>query len=235
MRAHLIPDRRTDLPAIGRPQGIAVARDALSRGFNEVNFDYIRFPSDGDLKDMVFPRWRGQGPRREVLARFFAYLRDRMGDAVISADLFGLSTVTRDDLGIGQVIEDAFPHFDYVCPMVYPSHFAHGFNGRANPAEHPYEVIFRSMAAAGRRLEAADESGETGTKLRPWLQDFDLGARYTPAMVEAQVQATRDALGERYAGYVLWDPKNRYRGLSGQLAARELARIDAGGMAPVED
>jgi hypothetical protein len=195
---------------------IAIARDALSRGFNEVNFDYIRFPSDGNLRDMVFPKWQRKGSRRKVMARFFAYLREQMAESVISADVFGLSTINRDDLGIGQIIEDVFPHFDYVCPMVYPSHFAKGFDGKANPAQHPYEVVFRSMKAAGKRLAIASPRAERRARLRPWLQDFDLGATYTPEMLEAQVRATREALGEDYAGYILWDPKNQYRGLSGR-------------------
>ena len=195
----------------------AIAEDALRRGFDEINFDYIRFPSDGALADMVFPVWRQSRPRREVLREFFAWLRTRLGEAVISADLFGLSTVNRDDLGIGQVIEDALPYFDYVCPMVYPSHYAPGFIGKQNPAEYPYEVVFYSMKTAADR---AAELGEAArAKLRPWLQDFDLGADYTPEMVFEQIQAARDALGEDYVGFVVWNPKNVY-----QVEALEMAR-----------
>jgi len=195
----------------------AIAEDALRRGFDEINFDYIRFPSDGALADMVFPVWRQSRPRREVLREFFAWLRTRLGAAVISADLFGLSTVNRDDLGIGQVIEDALPYFDYVCPMVYPSHYAPGFIGKQNPAEYPYEVVFYSMKTAADRLSALGDGARA--KLRPWLQDFDLGADYTPEMVMAQVQAARDALGEDYVGFIVWNPRNVY-----QTEALELAR-----------
>lgn len=203
---------------------IAIAWDALARGFDEINFDYIRFPSDGDLRDMRFPVWDGETPRHEVIRQFFGYLRKRMGPAVISADLFGLSTVNRDDLGVGQVLEDALPYFDYVCPMVYPSHYAPGFIGKQNPAEYPYEVVFYSMKSAQYRLAASRGHGSPEAKLRPWLQDFHLGAHYTPAMVEAQIRATRDALANGFTGFALWNPRNVY-----QFEALEKIEAAAGG------
>ncbi|MDO8515926.1 MAG: putative glycoside hydrolase, partial [bacterium] len=103
---------------------VAVSKDALARGFDEVNFDYIRFASDGDLGGIKYPFWDKKTSRHKVIAQFFNYLRARLGDARISADLFGLATINRDDLGIGQVIEDAYAAFDDVAPMTYPSHYA---------------------------------------------------------------------------------------------------------------
>jgi hypothetical protein len=197
----------------------AIAKDALGRGFDEVNFDYVRFPSDGDMKDMAYTSWDGQTPKHAVIADFFAYLRRELGPARLSADLFGLATVNSDDLGIGQVIEDAYADFDYVCPMVYPSHFARQFLGFANPAEHPYDVIHYSMQKAVERLAALYAPPVApatvrrplkDVKLRPWLQDFSLGARYDAGMVKAEIQAVRDALGDRYAGYMLWSSSNVY-------------------------
>jgi len=197
----------------------AIASDALGHGFDEINFDYVRFPSDGDLKDMYFPAWDGKTPKHKVISRFFGYLRKNLDGVPISADLFGLATVDEGDMGIGQVIEDGYADFDYVCPMVYPSHFARKFLGFANPAEHPYEVVKHSMQQAAGRLSQFNQPppGVSGTaraaskvKLRPWLQDFNLGAKYTTEMVEAQIQAVHDALGDRYAGYLLWSPSNIY-------------------------
>jgi hypothetical protein len=189
---------------------IAIAREADNLGFDEVNFDYVRFPSDGKLGDMYFPAWKGMKPRQEVLKEFFAYLRDRMQGKTISADLFGLATVTRDDLGIGQVIEDAYRYFDYVCPMVYPSHYAPGFLGKKNPADFPFEVVNYSMKAAQDRLRAIEDGGKVDVRLRPWLQDFDLGADYDAKMVKAQINAAKDALGEGYYGFILWNPSSKY-------------------------
>jgi hypothetical protein len=198
----------------------SIARDALGHGADELNFDYVRFPSDGDLDDMYFPNWDGKTPKHEVIRQFFSYLRKQLEGARISADLFGLSTVNQDDLGIGQVIEDAYGTFDYVCPMVYPSHYARKFLGFPNPAQHPYEVVNYSMKEARSRLEdfsrskqAAAGKLEPGVKaaaLRPWIQDFDLGAKYDAAMLKAQIKAVEDALGDRFAGYMVWAPTNIY-------------------------
>lgn len=179
---------------------ISIAKDALEKGFDEVNFDYIRFPSDGDLNDMDL----SVASDREVIKSFFKYLREEIPDDNISADLFGLSTVNKDDLGIGQIIEDAYEYFDFVCPMVYPSHYTSGFIGFENPAEHPFEVVAYSMAKAKLRL------GDFKTKLRPWLQDFNLGADYDTEKVYLQIKAVKDILGGDYHGYMLWSPENWY-------------------------
>ncbi len=189
---------------------IAIAKDAVRRGFDEINFDYIRFPSDGNLQDMHFPCWDGTRPRNEVIGEFFAYLRRNLLQVKISADLFGLATVKNDDLGIGQIIEDAYRHFDYVCPMVYPSHFAVGFLGERNPAKTPFRVVHYSMKSAHQRLQALPGKIQDRVKLRPWLQDFDLGADYDADMVRAQIEAVCQALGEQYIGFMLWNPLNRY-------------------------
>ena len=179
---------------------ISIAKDALEKGFDEVNLDYIRYPSDGDLNDMDL----NVPSESEVIKSFFKYLREEIPDDNISADLFGLSTVNKDDLGIGQIIEDAYEYFDFVCPMVYPSHYAPGFIGFDNPAEHPFEVVAYSMAKAKLRL------GDYKAKLRPWLQDFNLGAEYDTDKVYSQIKAVKDILGDKYAGYMLWSPDNWY-------------------------
>ncbi len=177
-----------------------IAQRSLDYGFHEVNFDYIRFPSDGDLSSAVYPFWDGKS-RREVIKSFYAYLRSNV-DGKISASLFGLTTVARNDLGIGQVLEDALPYFDYISPMVYPSHYASGFLGKENPALYPYEVVYYSLARARER--------GNGAKIRPWLQDFNMGAVYGKEEVYLQIKAVRDALGEDYEGYLLWNSINMY-------------------------
>ncbi len=191
---------------------IAVAKDASNRGFDELNFDYIRFASDGDLKDMIFPFWQKTPSeaetKRAVIRNFFKYLREQLPDIKISADLFGLVTVQKDDLGIGQIIEDAYAYFDYVSPMVYPSHYTNGFLNYKNPAQYPYEVVKYSMEKALNRITTS-----TSSKLRPWLQDFDLGAEYDAKMVKKQIQAIYDAASstpELTNGWMLWNPANVY-------------------------
>ncbi len=190
---------------------IAIAKDASSRGFDEINFDYIRFPSDGNLDAMSFPVYNIDTQfKKDIIKLFFGYLRSNTEGITISADLFGLSTINNDDLGIGQVIEDAYMNFDYVSPMAYPSHYAQGFNGYANPAAYPYEVVNYSMEKAQNRLDALASTTQSDSlaELRPWLQDFDLGADYTAAMVRKQIQATYDAGVD--SGWMLWDPRNNY-------------------------
>ncbi len=204
---------------------IAIAKDAASRGFDELNFDYIRFASDGNLSDMAYPFYTGTMEKHKIIAEFFRHLRSELQGVKISADLFGLSTVNHDDLGIGQVIEDAYQYFDYVSPMVYPSHYANGFLGFQIPAAHPYDVVRYSMDSALRRLKNYESgvmnygSSTTSTisnsefivhnsKLRPWLQDFNLGATYDTEKVRAQIKAVEDA--GLHDGWMLWNPSNVY-------------------------
>ena len=183
----------------------AIAEESYSIGVDEINFDYIRFPSDGDMSDAQFAVPQGETKAR-VITRFFKYLHDTLAPKGIptSADLFGQTTVNRDDMGIGQVLENALPYFDYVAPMTYPSHFIHGFMGYENPAAKPYEIILGTMTSAVERAAAASTSL---SKIRPWLQAFDLGATYTPAMVRAQMEAVYDS---GLTSWMLWDPANRY-------------------------
>ncbi|MFH1657141.1 MAG: putative glycoside hydrolase [bacterium] len=187
---------------------IAIAQDAARHGFDEINFDYVRFPSDGDLKDMVFPFYDEETLMRTALSDFFAYLRQGLPDIKTSVDLFGLVTVRSDDMGIGQVLEDTFPYFNFICPMVYPSHYDDWFLGYPNPAEYPYEVVKYSMENALKRweLSTTTDKGE----LRPWLQDFDMGADYDAAMVRKEIKAVADVMGDNYKGFMLWSPTNFY-------------------------
>jgi len=187
-------------------------------GFDEINFDYIRFPSDGNMNDIYFP-WSNDilmanatntvSGKSIVLKSFFEYLHDNLNDKgiKISADLFGMTTTNSDDLNIGQVLEDALANFDYVCPMVYPSHYPVNFLGYKSVTEvnaHPYEIVKYSMDFAVKRAVAL---GVSQLKLRPWLQDNDYPVPYTPAMVQTQIQATYDS---GLTSWMLWDAANTY-------------------------
>jgi hypothetical protein len=185
---------------------IEIIKEALGYGFDEVNIDYIRFPSDGVLSDMEFPFWDREGEKRLAIKSFYEYLRSELPEAIISADLFGLTTVSYGDLGIGQVIEDACPYFDYISPMIYPSHYASGFMGYNNPAEYPYEVVRNSSEQGLLRIKNHD----CESKFRPWLQSFSLGAIYDEKTIQRQIDGLKDALGDDYAGYMLWNAKNIY-------------------------
>jgi len=197
---------------------IALAKDAFAKGFDEVNFDYVRFPSDGDLTVMSYPSYNSATrTKSETIRDFFVYLRTSLKDEKISVDLFGLTVLASDDLGIGQVIEDTFGNVDYVCPMIYPSHFAPGFMGYKNPASYPYEVIKHSMEEADKKLAAWKIANPDipAAKIRPWLQDFNMGADYGVPEVKGQIKAVIETAD---SGWMMWSPRNVYT--SGALNKR---------------
>jgi hypothetical protein len=208
---------------------IQIAKYSYELGFDEINFDYIRFPSDGDMKDIYYPKSEGM-VKAEVIKSFFEYLDKNLRVAapgiVTSADIFGMTTTNTDDLNIGQILEYTLPNFDYVAPMVYPSHFPATWNGLKNPAANPYEVIHYSMGKATERAKTASQDIK---KLRPWLQDFDLGATYTKEMVRGQIKAVYDV---GLTSWMLWDPGNTYT-----VAAleSELTQNTAGGVQALAD
>jgi hypothetical protein len=192
---------------------ISIAKEAHDIGFDEINFDYIRYPSDGNMQNISYPESKDM-PKSEVIKQFFSYLHDHLQGTglVISADLFGLTTSAKDDMGIGQILENALPYFDFIDPMVYPSHFASGFQGFSDPEAHPYEVVQYSMQSAIERVEfLASTTGQNKevykNKLRPWLQDFGLRQDYGPTEVRAEIKATYDV---GLSSWLLWSASNKY-------------------------
>jgi hypothetical protein len=184
---------------------VELAKEAIKIGFDEINFDYIRFPSDGDISQIIYPAWSEEVPKPEIIRSFFQYINEQLKPIGIflSVDLFGLTLWHEDnfDMNIGQILEYALPYFDFICPMVYPSHYPPDFEGYKNPAAHPYEIIEANLAKGKERMTGVK------AKLRPWLQDFDLGAIYNKRMIELQKQAVYDT--DSY-GWLLWNPASRY-------------------------
>lgn len=184
---------------------IDLAKESYTLGFDEINFDYIRFPSDGNMDDIYYPFSNGK-VKSEVIKEFFSYLKENLKvvGMPISADVFGMTTTNYNDLNIGQILEHALENFDYIAPMVYPSHYPPGFLNFPNPAEKPYEVIKYSMDIAFTRAVIASSSPN---KLRPWLQDFNLGSNYDAEKIRMQIQATYDS---GLNSWMLWNASNRY-------------------------
>lgn len=186
---------------------VAIAHEAYAEGFDEINFDYIRYPSDGNIKDINYHLATG-ATRSDNLKAFFEYLSTEVkknDNIITSADLFGLTTESTDDMGIGQVWEKALPYFDYLAPMVYPSHYPSGQDGFKNPADHPYEIINKALSGAVKKTNAV--AGQDIHKIRPWLQDFNLGATYTGDMIRSEMKAVYD---NGLDSWMLWDPRNKY-------------------------
>ncbi|GAB4245965.1 MAG: putative glycoside hydrolase [Thermoleophilia bacterium] len=181
---------------------VDVAEDAADRGFREIQFDYVRFPSDGKISEAVYPG--ADGPMEDAIAGFLAYARGRLEKrgVWVSADVFGLTVYVKDDLGIGQKIEKVARNVDIVSPMIYPSHYEAGSYGQKNPNARPYEIITAAVRDSGRRLAG------TGAMLRPWLQDFSLGGiTYGVNEVRAQIKAVEE---QGYKEWLLWDPGVTY-------------------------
>jgi len=184
---------------------LAIAKEAVEFGFDEINFDYIRYPSDGPIANLNYNLPEGK-TRADVLKDFYIYVSKELKDKTIfSIDQFGLvldNTQDSYDLGIGQVLADAVYYIDYISPMTYPSHYSAGYLGFENPADHPGAVISYGLKVS------ADIMADKKAKLRPWLQAFNLGAIYDRAKIRAQIEAVESATTT--AGWLLWNARNYY-------------------------
>jgi hypothetical protein len=184
---------------------VAVAREAAQLGFREIQFDYVRFPDSGNLAAAVYPAADGT-PFNEVIPAFLRYARASLAEygVEVSVDAFGMVATDPGGMGIGQQLEAiAAAKVDYICPMVYPSHYAPGNLGLTDPDAAPYETVYRSLTEAQRRLLRAGLE----TALRPWLQAFTMRHPYGAAEIRAQINAARDLGIEEF---MLWNAGNYY-------------------------
>jgi hypothetical protein len=183
-----------------------IGDEAIGLGFAEVQFDYVRFPDEPRLiREAVFPLAQGR-VRARVIREQLGYLHGRLKSRKVpmAIDVFGLTATDSTDMGIGQRWEQFVDQADVVLPMTYPSHYAPGTYGLANPNAHPYAVLDHSLRDAKRRSAGIQGAAE----LVPWYQDFTLGPpRYGAEQVRAQIQAGYDN-GVR--GWMLWNPGSRY-------------------------
>jgi len=207
---------------------------AIDFGFDELQFDYIRFPSDGDVQNVVYPAFgKDKKQKYEVISEFFSTLsralRGYKSDIVLSVDLFGYIAAQHQAFEIGQRTYDAAHAFDYLSFMLYPSHFYSGFSVGADekrglpaidlPYEaddisetvsaNPYQVVSRSIFIAQDYLSQIGSEA----KIRPWLQDFDITYDYNRKIyydakkVRDQILAAEEAGAD---GWLLWNPKGEY-------------------------
>lgn len=227
---------------------VALAVESYNIGFDELNFDYIRYPSDGPMSDIAFTHSKefpGDDMMQANLEAFFKYLHERMSDPELfaevshentgreeavpwtSADLFGMTTTNYDDLSIGQVQDRAAPYFDFIAPMVYPSHYPKNAFGYVNPNDHPYEIVHYAMKRGVERMRSEttpmqgflhtrvgtstpavyEKQPYPASKFRTWIQDFDYGGDYDAADVRAQIRASVNAGVE---SWMIWAPSNIY-------------------------
>lgn len=163
---------------------VALSEESYAIGFDELNYDYVRYPSDGPMSDASYKNQN----KPEALEQFFKYLHEHVAPigVVMSADLFGMTTTNTDDLNIGQVLERALPYFDYIAPMVYPSHYPKGFLNLENPNNDPYLVVNHAMKEAVRRTEATSTRVQT-LDGKPIMETVTVPATATTATTTKEV------------------------------------------------
>ncbi len=183
---------------------IDIAIDAAKEGFDEIQFDYVRFP---DSKGLAFSQANTRENRVSAIMGFLAKARKRLSpyNVFLAADIFGYTIWNPGDTGIGQDLPVLAGVVDYVSPMLYPSGFQYGIPGYSNPVLHPDEIVARSLRKAMARTALAP------VRFRPWLQafrDYAFGGRpFGGPEISAQIDAA-EALGSD--GWMLWNPKNVY-------------------------
>jgi hypothetical protein len=194
---------------------VEIARELIGRGFDEVQFDYIRFPTDGDnLADASY-RFRDPGMDKEsALISFLAYARANIG-APISIDIYGANGWYRSGVRTGQDIELLSQYVDVICPMYYPSHFEQTFLAYEPMGKRPYRIYYygalRAFWIARKRVE-----------IRPYVQSFWLDVSYDrdyydAAYVREEVGGIEDALD---SGYTFWNGTGRYDEVPVMIPAR---------------
>jgi len=199
---------------------VDLAHEVAEAGFPEIQWDYVRFPDAPAeyLSRAVFPERDGRS-KIEAVRGFLGYSRKILGASGVrvTADVFGVTTSYRRDVGIGQLWESFIDQVDVALPMVYPSHYWTGSFGFEEPNAYPYEIVRRALGDAVRRSAQVEGAGAT----RPWLQDFSLGdPPYGAPEVRAQIQAAYDVGIQEW---ILWNPGSRYT---------ESALIPARGLPP---
>jgi hypothetical protein len=183
---------------------ISLAVDAAKSGFDEIEFDYVRFP---DAKDLQFSQESTEESRSDTITAFLTEARRQLTryNVFLSADVFGYICWNTNDTGIGQKIERVSTVLDYISPMLYPSGFSFGIPNYRNPVAHAYEIVRFSLDRARER------TGLDPIRFRPWLQSFADYAfdrrQFGAAEMQAQIRAA-ESFGSD--GWLLWNPRNSY-------------------------
>jgi hypothetical protein len=182
---------------------VKLAKEAIELGFDEINFDYVRFPTDGNIENIKYSNKTKQKKKYEIMEDFFSFLDKELSSkpALLSVDFFGIVMEGGAEDIIGQRLEDVIDKIDFVSPMMYPSHYPSGHIGLANPGKHPRKIFSHGLK------EGASEFKDQQAKVRPWIQAFSLKYDYGKEKINIQTSTI-----DKYenAGWLLWDPKNTY-------------------------
>lgn len=179
---------------------IDLALEAATMGFDEIQYDYVRLPSDGDLTTANFAGEYNEESRVGTIVAFLEMTQNQLRPtgAKLGADVFGIIAVYPQDQGIGQRMLDFAEVVDFIHPMVYPSHFSEGSIGvDGHPNDFPYETLDITIGLGVAKIPGME------LKMRPWLQDFDWDSRaYGPAEIRAQIDGT---MKHGASGWMLWN------------------------------
>jgi len=197
---------------------IKIAQELVARGFDEIQFDYIRFPTDGKNLANAQYRWKSEGMDKEsALLSFLRYARQNI-NAPIGIDIYGANGWYRSGTRTGQDIEQFSEYVDVVCPMFFPSHFGQSDSAYAPVSERPYRIYYygtyRSTVIARKRLV-----------IRPWAQAFYLNVSYdrkwyNQNYVMQQIYGVRDSVD---SGYMYWNQSCRYEDISPDVGTKMYA------------
>jgi len=170
---------------------LALAEEACRFGFDEIQFDYVRFPSDGPIENISIQGEYSEANRVATVAAYLSEARRRLNPlgCAVAADIFAVVVSSADDQGIGQKPEEISASVDVISPMIYPTHYANGWGGFSEPNDHPAEIV-------GGSLEDGLARVEPGVVMRPWLQT----STYGPGEIRLEINeaAARDL------GWMLW-------------------------------
>ncbi len=208
-----------------------IALEAKKLGFDEVQFDYVRFCTEKGMRDAVFDEEDTKGrSRTDIILDFMEYEYEKLSaeGLFVSADVFGAiinSDVNADS--VGQIYGELAKHLDYISPMIYPSHYSDGNYGIDHPDMRPYDTIRAALTESRKELYFAGLDGSHVAAVRPWLQDFTASwlknhIRYGGEQVRDQIRAVYDC---GYDEWLLWDAACTYDwdGLLTPDAAKEEA------------
>ena len=192
---------------------INIIKDLALRGVDEIQFDYIRAPAKGNITSAEFPHNVNGYDKVWAIKNFLQKVQEetKTYNIKISADVFGWVFITKNDQGIGQLIEEMAPQLDYIYPMAYPSHYNIHFLGFEDAEAHPYEVVKYTLEKGLARI------GDTNCKIIPFVQAFSYDLKYTDKEILAQIKAAED-LG--IEGFLFWNAANKYSSVEKALISR---------------
>ncbi|WP_274473153.1 MULTISPECIES: putative glycoside hydrolase [unclassified Paenibacillus] len=193
---------------------LQLAMEAAQLGFDEVQFDYVRFPENGKKVDAEVSfhnpkKWT----KAQVIEAFLTKAKERVGgQAYLSADVFGLTTSSDNDMGIGQEWSKISKQVNYISPMLYPSHYSNGMYGVKYPDLQPYAIIHKAISDANVKNAVLSQSGASIAEVRPWYQDFTATwvkphKTYGYIDVMEQIKAAKEQGVEQF---LLWNSNSIY-------------------------